>query len=135
MAGEFASFGAGAALDAATGRVTQSSRTTYLALLTSAPSDTTTLGTMAEVSTSGYSRQAVTWSAPSGDPAETHNTGAITFGPFSTDPPNVTHCALVSASSGTTGDFIAFWTLASARDGASGDSIQFATSALSLTCD
>lgn len=135
MPGELASFGAGAALDASTGRATQTARTTYLALLTSAPADTTTLATMAEVTTSGYTRQSVTWSAPAGDPAETHNTGALTFGPFSADPPNVTHCALVSASSGTTGDFIAFWTLTAARDGASGDIIQFASSALSLTCD
>ena len=135
MAGEAANFGAGAALDAMTGRATQTARTTYLCLLTAAPSDTTTLATMSEVSTAGYARQAVTWSAPSGDPRSTSNSGAVTFGPFTADPPNVTHLALVSASSGTTGDFIYYWTADTARDGATNDSIQVASGALVMNLD
>lgn len=135
MAGEASNFGAGAALDAMTGRATQTARTTYLALLTAAPSDTTTLATMTELSATGYSRQAVTWSAPSGDPRATSNSGAITFGPVTTDPANVTHAALVSASSGTTGDFIYYWTLDAARDGISGDSFQVANGALVMQLD
>jgi hypothetical protein len=141
MSGEAANTGGDIGLDAKTGRATQSARTTYLALLTSAPSDTTTLGTMAELTTpgtNGYDRQSVTWSAPGSDGAgarETHNTGTITFGPFTSDLSNVTHCALVSASTGTTGDFIFFWALDSARDPASGDSISFAASALVMKED
>lgn len=135
MAGEASTVGANAALDAMTGRATQTARTTYLALLTSAPTDATTLATMSEVTTAGYARQSVTWSAPSGDPSETHNTNTITFGAFTADPPNVTHCALVSAASGTTGDFIYYWTLDTARDGISGDSIRVAASALSMSLD
>lgn len=136
MAGEASTVGANNMLDAASGRVTQTSRTTYLALLSAAPTDATTLATMTEISTSGYSRQAATWSAPSGDPSETHITADLTFGPFTADPPNITHCALVSASSGTTGDFIWWWALTTARDPATGDSLKFAaTTGLTMTCD
>lgn len=135
MAGEASSFGAGAALDAMTGRATQTARTTYLALLTAAPNDATTLASMSEVTTSGYSRQAVTWSAPSGDPRQTSNSAGLTFGPFSADPPNVTHAALVSAASGTTGDFIYWWVLDNARDGANGDSLTVAIGALVAQLD
>lgn len=135
MAGQASTVGANAALDAMTGRATQTARTTYLALLTAAPGDTTTLTTMSEVSATGYSRQSVTWSAPSGDPSSTSNSGVITFGPFSTDPANVTHVALVSAASGTTGDFIYYWTADVARDAAINDSIQIANGALVMTLD
>lgn len=135
MAGEASSVGAGYALDAMTGRATVSARTTYLALLTAAPTDSTTLATMTEVTTSGYSRQAVTWSTPSGDPRVSSNSGTVTFGPFTADPPNITHCALVSASSGTTGDFIYFWTLDTARDGISGDTATVGSGALVMQLD
>ena len=135
MAGELSTVGSNIGLDGATGRATQTARTTYLALLSAAPTDASTLATMTELTTAGYARQSVTWTAPSGDPAETHNSNIITFGPFTADPPNVTHCALVSAASGTTGDFIAWWTLTVARDAATGDSIQYAATALSLTLD
>jgi hypothetical protein len=121
------------ALDAKTGRATQTARTTYLALLTAAPTATTTLATMSEVTTAGYSRQSVTWAAPSGNPRSTSNTNALTFGPFTADPPNITHCALVSAATGTTGDLIDAWSLDTARDGISGDSLTVAASALVLT--
>jgi hypothetical protein len=135
MTGEASTVGAGKAIDGITGRATLSSRTTYLALLTAAPSDSTTLGTMTEVTTSGYSRQAVTWGAPSGDPEVSSNTAAITFGPFSADPPSVAYGALVSASSGTSGDFLYFWTWDTARDGANGDSLNVAIGALTIQLD
>jgi len=138
MAGQFSTTGANAALDAVTGRATQTARTTYLALLTAAPTDSTTLATMAELTTpgqSGYARQPVTWTAPTSDPSSTSNSSTITYGPFTADLGNVTHCALVSASTGTAGDLLAYWSLDSARDPASGDSIQFAAGALVLTCD
>lgn len=138
MAGELSTVGANNALDGALGRVTQTARTTYLALLTAAPTDATTMATMTEVTTpgsNGYARQAVTWSAPSGDPSSSSNTGALTFGPFSADLGNVTHCALVSASTGTAGDLIFWWSLTAARDPASGDSISFAAGALVATLD
>lgn len=135
MAGQASTVGANAALDAMTGRATQTARTTYLALLTAAPGDTTDLTTMTEFSATGYSRQSVTWSAPSGDPSSTSNSDTITFGPFTTDGANVTHVALVSAASGTTGDFIFYWTADVARDPAVNDSIQIAAGALVMNLD
>lgn len=135
MPGELSTVGANIALDATTGRATQTARTTYLALLSAAPGDATTLAGMSEVAVGGYARQAVTWTAPSGDPSRTQNSAILTFGPFTGDPPNVTHCALVSAASGTTGDFLMFWTLDVAKDAAVNESIQFAAGALYMTLD
>lgn len=135
MTGQASTVGANNALDAINGRATQTARTTYLVLLTSAPGDTTTLATMAELSATGYSRQSVTWAAPSSDPSSSSNTNTITFGPFSTDPGNVTHLALVSASSGTSGDFLYYWTADAAKDAAIGDSIQISIGSLVMTLD
>lgn len=136
MPGELSQTGANIALDIVTGRdAGPGARTTYLALLTAAPSDTTTLSTMSEVSAAGYSRQSVAWTAPSGDPSSTENSATITFGPFTADPTNVTHCALVSAASGTTGDFLMHWALDVAKDAATDESIEFAAGALVMTLD
>jgi hypothetical protein len=121
------------ALDAKTGRATQTARTVYLACLTAAPTATTTLATMSEVTTAGYSRQAVTWTAPSGNPRVTSNSNAVTFGPFSADPPSVGWVALVSAASGTVGDLIDAWAVDTARDGIPGDSLVVAAGALTLS--
>lgn len=136
MAGELSTVGAQYALDYVTGRALPytATRTTYLALLSAAPTDASTLATMTEISTSGYARQAVTWTAAtSANPSVTQNSGTITFGPFTADPPSATHCALVSASSGTVGDFLMWWTLTVAKDAATGESIQFAAAALVMT--
>ena len=135
MSGQLSTAGANIALDAATGRATQSSRTVYLALLTVAPTDSTPLSSMTELTTAGYSRQACAWSAPSGDPSLSSNTATITFGPFSADPPSVAYAALVSSSSGTSGDFIAYWTADVAQDATTGQSIQVSAGALTLALD
>lgn len=136
MPGEFSQVGANYALDIVTGRdAGPGARTTYLALLTAAPSDTSTLATMTEVAAAGYARQSVAWTAPTGDPSSTENSGTITFGPFTADPANVTHCALVSAASGTTGDFLMHWALDTAKDAAINESIEFAAGALTMTND
>lgn len=138
MAGQPSTVGAGIGLDAKTGRATQTARTTYLAFLTAAPTDATTMGTMAEITTAGtngYARPSVTWSAPAGDPAETHNTNELLSGDLAIDVSPCTHVALVSAVTGTSGDFIFFWTLDSSRDPATGDELRVAASALSMTDD
>ncbi len=135
MAGEASTVGAGKALDAMTGRATQTARTMYLALLSTAPTDATTMATMVEITTAGYARQTAAFNAPSGDPQVTSNTALLTFGPFSADPPNVTHAALVSAASGTAGDFVYWWTWDTARDAASGDSLTVAVGALVAQLD
>ena len=135
MSGQLSTVGANNALDAATGRATQTARTVYLALLTAAPSDATTLATMTECTATGYARQTVAFTAPSGDPSTSSNTATLTFGPFTTDPPSIAYAALVSAASGTSGDFIAYWTADIARDAGIGQSITVAVGALTLSID
>lgn len=132
MAGELSTIGANIALDAVTLRGTG---TTYIALLTAAPTDATTVATMVEVTTAGYARQPATWSVPAGDPSSTQNTNTLTFGPFTADPPNIPYAALVSSSSGTGGNFLAYWTLNNARDAAINDSLQAAPGDFVLTLD
>lgn len=135
MAGEFSTVGSGYGLDIVTGRnAGPGARTTYLAMLSAAPTDASTLATMTEIGTSGYARQSIAWTAPSGDPAETHNSAVITF-TFTADPANITHAAIVSASSGTTGDFLMWWALDNARDAGAGESISFPISSVSMTLD
>jgi hypothetical protein len=137
MPGEFSTSGAADALDAVTGRATQTARATYLVLLTAAPNDDTTLAAMAEVSAGGYARQAITWTTPADNAGamRTENSATVTFGPFSTDPAEVTHAALVSATSGTSGDFLMFWTLDVAKDAAIDESIQVLAGDLSMDLD
>lgn len=137
MPGELSSTGATSALEAALGRTTATARTTYLALLTAAPTDATTPATMTEYAAAGYSRQSVTWGAGSGDPVTCANTNAITFGPITGADGAViiTHAALVSSASGTTGDLVYYWTLNASRTPASGDSITVAVGALTASLD
>lgn len=135
MPGELSTVGANIALDIVTGRAAIVARATYLSLLSAAPADATTLATQTEVAVAGYARQTVVWTAPTGDPSRTQNSAVLTFGPFTGDPPNVTHCALGSAASGTAGDFLMFWTLDVAKDAAVNESIQFAAGALFMTLD
>lgn len=138
MPGEASTVGANLGLDAITGRAATAARTTYLACLTAAPTDATTLATMAEAGTpgtAGYARPAVTWGAPTGDPATTSNTNAITVGPLTADLAAVTHLALVSAATGTAGDFLYWWAVDTAKDPAAGDSITLAAGALVARLD
>jgi hypothetical protein len=136
MAGELSTVGAQYALDYVTGRALPytATRTTYLALWTAALSDTSTNATAGEVSAAGYARQAVTWTAAtSANPSQTQNSGVVTFGPFTGLPGTITYCALVSSSSGTTGDFLMWWQLNTAKTPALNESLQFAAGALYMT--
>lgn len=139
MPGELSDKGADIALDAISGRATQTARTMYLALLTAAPADATTPVTMTEYAATGYARQTFTPATPaaSGAVRRTSNTGAITFGPLTgaTGAVSITHAALVSSASGTTGDLVAFWTLDTARSPAAGDSIQVASGGFTFDTD
>ena len=138
MAGQPSTVGANIMLDAMTGRATQTARTMYLALLTAAPNDTTTMATMTEVTTpgsNGYDREICAWDAPTGDPSSTDNSALITFGPFTADLGQVSHIALVSASTGTAGELVAYWTADVPKDPANGDSITIAAGALVMTAD
>lgn len=83
-----------------------------------------------EISTAGYARQAITFGAPSGSAGarQVANSAAVTFGPFTADPPNITGMAILDAS--TAGNMLYHDALATARDPATDDSVEFATSAL-----
>jgi hypothetical protein len=141
MAGQFSDTGSKRALDGVTGRATVTARTTYLALLTAAPSDATTDGTISvsEYGATGYSRQSVSWTAPTLNGSsipESQNSGIITFGPFSAGTgATVSYAALVSAASGTTGDMLAWWSLDTSRTPAVNDSITVAANALKLSVE
>jgi hypothetical protein len=133
MAGQPTTAGANKMLDGLSGRATQTAATTYLALCTTAPTDSAGGTELTTAGTNGYSRQAVTWSAPSGDPSSTSNSGTITFGPFSADLGNVTHLQLMDASTG--GNVLFYWTADAAKDPQNGDSITIANAALTMTAD
>jgi hypothetical protein len=139
MPGKASDKGADIALDAITGRATQTARTMYLALLTAAPTDATTLATMSEYAAAGYARQTFTPSVPaaSGANRRSANTNSLSYGPLTgaTGAVNITHCALVSALSGTTGDLVYYWTLDNARTPQAGDTITVAASGVAADID
>lgn len=136
MPGQPTTTGANKMLDALTGRATQTAQTVYLALATTAPTDSA-LGTeLTTAGTNGYNRQTVTFNAPSGDPSSTSNTALITFGPFSADLGIVSHLMLMDVSTaGTATNCLAYWTADVSKDPASGDSITIAIGALVMTAD
>jgi hypothetical protein len=117
--------GASRALDAATGRATVTSRTTYLALLTTVPTPNVTLSTMAEYGAAGYARQPMAMSAPSGSPMQTSNTALLTYGPLTgaTGGTSIVGWAEVSALSGTTGEVVAQGDFGTARTPVAGASL------------
>ena len=139
MAGQFSDAGSNIALDALTGRATQTAATTYIALLTAAPSDTTTPATMTEYGATGYARQSCAWGAPAlngSSVPETANTGILTFGPFTAGTgATVAYAALVEAVSGTTGVIRNYWTLDTARTPGVGDSITVAVGGFKISVD
>jgi hypothetical protein len=130
--------GGGFALDIVTGRAAgPGARTMYLALYSTAPNDASTMASIApgvEVSMTGYARQICAFTAPtSATPPETHNTSVITFGPLTGSMVTVTSFAIVSTSSGASGDLVAFGNLTASRLPVAGDSLQAAIAAFSLT--
>src|SRR3712207_5549380 len=100
MTGALTDKGADIALDAVTGRATQTARTMYLVLLTADPGRTGTPATMSEYSATGYARQAYGPAAPSttGNNRKSGNSGAISFGPLTgaNGTTAITHVGLVS---------------------------------------
>lgn len=136
---ELTQYGANRAVQAGVGQAVSATSGMYIALGTALPSspDTASLADFAahEITTGGYSRQAVSWTSPSGDPSEIENDAAIEFGPFTADPPAVQYAFLTDTSSGTTGNVMAYWTLDAAVDAASGDTLRFAAGDLKISVD
>lgn len=132
MPGEFSTVGAQLALNRIIGK--DPVRNTYIALLSSAPTDAGTIATLPEINTSGYARQLVNWtSATATSPSVATNSSLITFGPFTAAMAfPATHCALVSAGTGTAGDFLFHWTLEFVIQAGLNESVQFALGALQI---
>lgn len=127
------------ALDFLTGRAVAytAPRTTYLALLTAEPEADNgtpiTLSMLPEVTTAGYARQQVTWTAPTGSPLVTSNNSLLFYGPFTAAMVDAaTHAALVTVASGTSGDVIYIWPIDGALQAATNESLQIAAGALTL---
>lgn len=113
-----------------------SARSTYLMLLTAAPSNPSSMATYSEVAAAGYARQSVTWSAAVVGPASEYqvsNSASVLFGPFTGSSgigPPATMCALVTVLTGISGTPLMLWTLDSAGNAAQNASLQFAAGAL-----
>lgn len=108
--------------------------TIYVALLTSAPSDTDTGSTITEASYTGYARKSTAagdWNvAASGT---TDNGNAITFAACTGGSSTVTHFALVDASSA--GNLLCYGTLGSSLAVSNGITPEFAAGALDVSLD
>lgn len=111
----------------------------YVALLTAAPSGpAATLASLAEYSATGYTRQAVTFGTATGTPRVAANTNTITTSALTgaTGLVTLTHWALVSSASGTSGDLIAYGDLAGAdRSPEAGQAVTLAVGALTVSLD
>lgn len=120
------------ALDAAMGKaVAAVAGSFYLGLATTDPGENPTLGSITEVTTSGYSRQLVTIGAASdASTTQASNSDIETWGPFTADPPSIGWAFLTDASSGITGTVLYRWKFDTARDASINDSLQVAVSAL-----
>lgn len=134
IAGELTTDGANLALNKVFRNTGTSPTTLYVGLATAALTDSSTLASITEVSTAGYSRQTVTFSAPTGDPAAIENSADVTFGPFTADPPSVAYCFVTDAASGTSGTIYAHWS-GTAVDAAINESLRIAAGALDFTLD
>lgn len=140
MSGQLTQWGANRAVQAGVGQAVAASPGMYLALATALPAspDTATLAdfvTAGEITTAGYSRQGVTWSTPGGDPSEVSNGAVVTYGPYTADPPEVTHCFLCDTSIGTSGNVLAYWELTTPRDALTGDYQFFGVDDLAISVD
>lgn len=139
MAGQLTQYGANRAVQAGVGQAVTAASAMYIALATAQPGgpDTATLATFAgnEIDTAGYQRQAVTWCAPAGDPSLISNDPELAFGPFTADPPEVTHCFLCDTSIGTSGNVLAYWALEEARNAENGDTLYFSVGDLEISVD
>lgn len=122
-------------VDYITGRAvaTTAPAASYLALLTADPGALATMATLGEDTTAGYVRQSIVWNVPTGSPPVTSNTAQITFGPFTAAQAlPVTHYALVTAATGTTGKIKWVQPLDVGFQAAAGDSLIFPPGSIDL---
>ena len=137
MTGQLTTYARNRAVNAGVGNSESAIATQYLALATALPTGpgTATLASFNahEITTGGYSRQAITWASPSGGTIA--HSGTVLFGAFSADPPSVAYIWECDTSTGTTGNVIAYWTLDDPLDAASVDYIQFSPGEIEMAVD
>lgn len=142
MSGVITSTAARAALDYMTGKqldLGTAPQTMQLALLTAAPPNDPTVAQLNEVSSTGYARQNVSWSAAStatpGLPSSISNSANLLYGPF-TDVSGLgypaTHCALIGAVSGTP-TVLMTWQFDTPGQANQNESLQISAGSLSMT--
>lgn len=104
--------------------------TKYIALLTSAASDSSTGSTIVEPTSNSYERvRCHTWDEASG--GATENTGAITFNQASGDWGTIVDFAICDAKTG--GNVLAYGSLTISKSVQSGDTPKFGTGDLDIT--
>ena len=100
----------------------------YVALYTAAPSDS---GGGTEVSTGGYARQSVAFSAASSPGGTTSNSGEVSFTASGADYGTVTHMGIFDAAS--SGNLLWHGALTASKTVADGDTLTFAGGNIDLT--
>lgn len=107
----------------------------YLALLTADPTGLTTIAALTEVTTAGYARQPVSFSAATAaSPSVVSNSGLITFGPFTANMTTAAQwVALVTVLTGTTGFLLESWVLSQPQQVNATQSVTVAAGALQIT--
>ena len=137
MTGQLTLYGRQRAINAGIGNSESAIATKYLAMATALPTGpgTATLASFNahEITTSGYSRQEITFSTPTGGTVS--NAGTVLYGSFSADPPSLQYIWECDTSTGTTGNVVAYWTLDDPLDAASGDFIQFSPGDIKMAVD
>lgn len=100
----------------------------YVALYTAAPSDS---GGGTEVSTGGYARQSVAFSAASSPGGTTSNSGEVSFTASGGNYGTVTHMGIFDAAS--SGNLLWHGALTASKTVADGDTLTFAAGNIDLT--
>jgi hypothetical protein len=141
MSGQFTPVGSQRCLDYLSGTlstslVTATGFSTYLMLVTAAPSNMASLSTYPEVSAAGYARQPVSWSAAALNASSVYqisNSTAVLFGPFTGSAgigAAAVGCALVTALTGVSGTPLMYWTFDTPGSASQNASLQIAIGAL-----
>ena len=100
----------------------------YVALYTAAPSDS---GGGTEVSTGGYSRQAVTFDAATSPGGTTSNTGTVSFTASGANFGTITHIGIFDNSSG--GNLLWHGAMTASKTVNDGDTLEFSIGNIDLT--
>lgn len=126
MAGSLSNYAENKLLDHVLGTTTYTKPTTYVALYTVAPTDSTS-GT--EVTGGSYARVAGTWDASSGGASQ--NSGNLDF----TSMPACTVVAVGILDNSTGGNLLLYGTLTANKTLDAGDTLRIATGDLDITID